>query len=170
MDETKTVRLEAELEECERNLAFLDDILEADEERFRELYGTVKAERVGHWGAEKALSIIHGKWCYPVLMRLVRSKVMRYSEIKHELEDEGLTDYMLSKALKTLMENGLVEKRMYLEVPVRTEYLATDRAFEYWRIVLELSRWYNRGRRDEIVAELGKAPRESAVASADAAE
>ena len=157
MGDERIARLRAELEECERNITFLDGILAADDKRFKELYEAVEPGHVGQWGAEKALAIIHGKWCYPILMRLIRNKVMRYSEIKHELEDEGLTDYMLSKALKTLMANGLVEKKMYLEVPVRTEYMATERAFEYWRIVLELSRWYNKSRRDEIAIELDRA-------------
>ena len=79
---------------------------------------------------------------------------MRYSQIKHALEECGITDYMLSSSLKELTKDGLVIKKTYPEVPVRVEYSATYKAFELWKIILELSYWYNTYQKEDLEKKL----------------
>jgi|GEM_PF-1296378 len=147
-------KLRAQLAEVQNNLGFLEALANSSPQAFREMYRTVESEHIGYWGAEKALEIVRGKWNYSILMRLIKNGTMRYSELKHELEADGITDYMLSRALKSLIEDKMVTKRVYAEVPVRTEYSPAPRAYQYWRIILELSRWYNTNARDDLLEEL----------------
>lgn len=72
-----------------------------------------------------ALSIIGQKWKLPILWYLYKGEVIRYNELKRKMPD--ITNVMLSKSLKELEENGLVNRIQYNEIPPRVEYSLTDR-------------------------------------------
>ena len=55
---------------------------------------------------------------------------------------------MLSKSLRELEEAELVKRFEYLEIPVRVEYVLTEKAVRLQPILLELIRW-------EIAREAG---------------
>ena len=48
---------------------------------------------------------------------------------------------MLSKTLKELEDDGLVERSEYLEVPIRVEYELTEKARQLRPILADLIRW-----------------------------
>ena len=48
---------------------------------------------------------------------------------------------MLSKTLKELEDDGLVERSEYLEVPIRVEYELTEKARQLRPIMADLIRW-----------------------------
>ena len=48
---------------------------------------------------------------------------------------------MLSQTLKEMESDGLVERKEYLEVPVRVEYSATEKAKKLQPIMAALIRW-----------------------------
>lgn len=129
--------------DCISNLNFLEKILRTNKSEFFELYKTVSPCRFDHWGAYKALDMIGGKWKHPILMQLFINEKMRYSQLKKALHQDGITDNTLSTTLKDLLRDELVLKTVYPEVPVRVEYRITDKAYELWRIMLQLSYWYN---------------------------
>jgi len=145
-----------QLKICNDNLAVLEKLLSTEADEFFELYHEIQLAPVGFWGAEKALALIDGKWKHAILMRLFRNKSMRYSQIKRELEEYGITDYMLSASLKELTRDKLVIKTIYPEVPVRVEYSVTHKAFTLWKIFLELSYWYNSYQKEELELNLTK--------------
>ncbi|ANW84806.1 hypothetical protein HMPREF0813_00570 [Streptococcus anginosus F0211] len=45
---------------------------------------------------------------------------MRYNELKAEMLD--ITDTVLSRTLKELMQNNMVERRQYNKIPMRVTY------------------------------------------------
>ena len=51
---------------------------------------------------------------------------MRYNELKAEMLD--ITDTVLSRTLKELMQNNMVERRQYNEIPMRVTYQLTEKA------------------------------------------
>ena len=67
-----------------------------------------------------AMSIIGGKWKMQIICTLNNKGRMRYNELRKNLD--GISNTVLANALKELEEKGLVERREYLEVPVRVEY------------------------------------------------
>ena len=71
---------------------------------------------------EFALKHIGGTWKMPILWRLNKA-TMRYGELKKTLPH--ITHKMLSSQLKQLEEYGLISKKIYAEVPPKTEYSIT---------------------------------------------
>lgn len=72
-----------------------------------------------------ALSIIGQKWKLPILWYLYQGEIIRYNELKRKMPD--ITNVMLSKSLKELEENGLINRVQYPEIPPKVEYSLTDR-------------------------------------------
>lgn len=74
------------------------------------------------------LDHIGGKWKLPIVWRLRNGK-MRFSDIKRSLNEhlpEGkITDRTLSLQLKELEVSGLLRKKVFAEIPPRTEYTLT---------------------------------------------
>lgn len=73
---------------------------------------------------EFAMARLGGLWKMPILWRL-RSEARRYSEIKKSLRH--ISDKVLSSQLKELEHDGYIERQVFAEVPVRTEYSMTAR-------------------------------------------
>lgn len=86
-----------------------------------------------------ALRIIGGKWKLPILCSLLANGSSRYNELLKNTR--GISNTMLSKTLKELEDDGLVERSEYLEVPIRVEYDLTDKARRLQPILVDLIRW-----------------------------
>ncbi len=72
-----------------------------------------------------AMRILGGKWKIPILCALKLGGTARYSTLMKRIG--GITNTMLASSLKELEQAGLVQRREYLEVPVRVEYSLTDK-------------------------------------------
>lgn len=53
----------------------------------------------------------------------------------------GLHDRLLSERLKELETEGIVERKVYPETPVRIEYGLTEKGKDLDRVVSEVQRW-----------------------------
>lgn len=70
------------------------------------------------------LQKIGGTWKAPVLWRL-KNKTLRYTELEKDIPH--ISQKMLTKTLKELEADGLVDKKVYPKVPPHTEYSLTDK-------------------------------------------
>lgn len=86
-----------------------------------------------------ALDIIGGKWKLPILWHLADKKTVRYNELKRSVK--GITNMMLTKCLRELEENGLVNRIQFHEVPPHVEYSLTDRANHLLPALKKLYKW-----------------------------
>ena len=86
-----------------------------------------------------ALNIIGGKWKLPILCSLLSNGSSRYNELLKNTR--GISNTMLSKTLKELEDDGLIERSEYLEVPIRVEYDLTVKARRLQPILTDLIRW-----------------------------
>jgi DNA-binding HxlR family transcriptional regulator len=68
------------------------------------------------------LQQIGGTWKAPVLWRL-RTKTLRYSELEKDIPH--ISQKMLTKTLRELEKNNIIEKKVYAKVPPHTEYSLT---------------------------------------------
>jgi DNA-binding HxlR family transcriptional regulator len=68
----------------------------------------------------QALGVISGKWKPTILIYLRYSGVRRFSEIKKSLPP--ITQKMLTAQLRELERDGLVERKVYAQVPPKVEY------------------------------------------------
>lgn len=71
-----------------------------------------------------AMGKIAGKWKIPIICALKIGGSTRYNELKRSVN--GITNTMLASSLKELEADGLIERKEYLEVPVRVEYALTS--------------------------------------------
>ena len=88
---------------------------------------------------QDVLNMIGGKWKLPILCSLLNNGTSRYNELLKNIR--GLSNTMLSKTLKELEDDGLVQRSEYLEVPIRVEYLLTEKAKKLQPILLDLILW-----------------------------
>ncbi|MBC2580043.1 helix-turn-helix domain-containing protein [Clostridium sp. DJ247] len=69
---------------------------------------------------EVAFSIIGGKWKPLILWFLGEFNTLRFSQLQHLIPD--ITHRVLTKQLRELEDDELIERRVYPEVPPRVEY------------------------------------------------
>lgn len=74
-------------------------------------------------GVAVSLEIIGGKWKGVILWHLCR-KTLRFSQLRRRLQ--GVTQKMLTQQLRELERDGLVNRKVFAEVPPRVEYSLTD--------------------------------------------
>ncbi len=90
---------------------------------------------------ELTLSIIGGKWKVLIIRELLSGK-KRFSQIHKAIK--GITQKMLSKQLRELERDGIINRKIYPEIPPRVEYSLTEEG-EKLRIVLEsMQKWGSR--------------------------
>ena len=78
----------------------------------------------GNCPIRDVLSRLGDKWSMLVLITLNANGTMRFSDIHKTIED--VSQRMLTVTLRTLEPDGLVERKVYAEVPPRVEYCLTD--------------------------------------------
>lgn len=70
------------------------------------------------------MKIIGGKWRLPILWAIHKQEVIRYNELKRQIE--GITNMMLTQSLKELESYGLLIRKQYPEIPPRVEYMLSE--------------------------------------------
>ncbi len=73
-------------------------------------------------GASLVVSLLADKWTIPLIHALARG-TRRTHELKRLLT--GVSQKMLTQTLRTIEEHGLIERKVYAEVPPRVEYSLT---------------------------------------------
>ena len=100
--------------------------------------GAKRALASVHCPVELAIRIIGGKW-KPVIIWRLRDSKKRFGELKREIK--GITVKMLAQQLRELEQDGLVDRKMFYEVPPRVEYSLTDLGRSLEPAIRELGAW-----------------------------
>jgi DNA-binding HxlR family transcriptional regulator len=98
-----------------------------------------KTEKEIRCPLEYGLEIFGGKWKSRIICMLAQKEVLRYNELKDEMLD--ITDAVLSKALKELSEDDIVDRQQYNEIPVRVEYSLTAKGHSVIPILEQIYLW-----------------------------
>ena len=88
---------------------------------------------------EYGLNVFGGKWKSRIICVLANNKNLRYSQLRRELYD--ISDAVLAAALKEMIEDGLVKRIQYNEIPPRVEYELTQKGESVVPILLEIAKW-----------------------------
>lgn len=91
-----------------------------------------------HCHVEVAISVIGGKWKPWILWRLYDG-VQRYGELRRLTP--GITGKMLTQHLRELERDGIVERKVYAEKPLRVEYSFTAYGETLRPLLKELCDW-----------------------------
>ncbi|MEM8734527.1 MAG: helix-turn-helix domain-containing protein [Planctomycetota bacterium] len=87
---------------------------------------------------EATLELIGGKWKGIILFYLLDGRI-RFSELKRKIG--CVTQRMLTKQLRELESDGLVNRIVYAEVPPRVEYELTSDGQSLEPILHSLKQW-----------------------------
>ena len=87
---------------------------------------------------EATLELIGGKWKGIILYHLLDGK-LRFSELKRQIP--CVTQRMLTKQLRELEADGLVDRTIHPEVPPRVEYELTKEGMTLKPILNSLKKW-----------------------------
>ena len=88
---------------------------------------------------EYGLEVFGGKWKSRVICVLNEKGTLRYSIIRKEMLN--ITDAVLAATLKELINNGLVARKQYDEIPPRVEYSLTDKGLSVVPILQSICKW-----------------------------
>ncbi|SHG28558.1 winged helix-turn-helix transcriptional regulator [Ornithinibacillus halophilus] len=88
---------------------------------------------------EDALGILVGKWKPIILLNLLKSGTQRFSELKRSMP--GITQKMLTKQLRELEEEDIVERTVYPQVPPKVEYSITEYGKSLQPILEAMHEW-----------------------------
>ena len=84
----------------------------------------IKKENLPECPVATTVELIGSKWKLLILKYLL-NKTMRYNELKREID--GISQKVLTSTLKSMVEDGIVIRTSYPEVPPRVEYSLRDR-------------------------------------------
>jgi len=84
------------------------------------------------------LNVINGKWKLPIIASLMRD-VNRFKDLLERVEK--ITPRMLSKELKELEINGIVERKVYNYTPVLIEYKLTESGKGITKVIDSMIEW-----------------------------
>ena len=94
---------------------------------------------MGKCPLQHAMLLIGGKWKVQILCAVCNAGSIRYNALRGKLD--GVSNTVLSSALKELERDGLIQRQECLEVPVRVEYRPTERCRTLLPILEALSDW-----------------------------
>lgn len=88
---------------------------------------------------EYGLAIFGGKWKSRIICVLAAKKTLRYSAIRKEMYN--ITDAVLAATLKELIQDEIVSRKSYDEIPPRVEYSLTERGESVVPILQSICQW-----------------------------
>lgn len=86
---------------------------------------------------EKAMKIISQRWAGLIIYQLL-SGPQRFCSIESAISISGR---LLSERLKDLEHEGIVNRKVYPETPVRIEYSLTEKGRALEPVLREIERW-----------------------------
>jgi DNA-binding HxlR family transcriptional regulator len=89
---------------------------------------------------QQAVEFLAKRWTTLILKVLIEEgEPMRFSELKDRIN--VVSDRVLSERLKELEQEGVVDRKVYPEIPVRVEYSLTDKGRSLTPIVKAIEDW-----------------------------
>ena len=87
---------------------------------------------------EATISLIDGKWKCIILFHLLGGTV-RFNEIRRRVPD--VTQRMLTNQLRELESDGLIERKVYAQVPPKVEYSLSPLGRSLEPVLMSLRTW-----------------------------
>ena len=87
---------------------------------------------------ECAINVLGKRWTGLIIHVLLRGAV-RFKDIREMVPH--MSDKMLSERLKELEELGILERKVYPEIPVRIEYELTEKGRDLRPVIESIHEW-----------------------------
>lgn len=79
------------------------------------------------------------KWSLLVLLVINSNDTVRFNELGRQIPD--ISTRVLSSTLKTLEADGLIDRKVYAQVPPKVEYTLTDTGRSLVPLIMQLTEW-----------------------------
>lgn len=99
---------------------------------------TVKPAGAGCKAVSEILSRVGDKWTIQVVV-VLRAGSLRFNGIKRRVD--GISQQMLTRTLKTLERDGMVERTVYPNTPPQVEYTLTPLGHSLSETARQLADW-----------------------------
>lgn len=83
---------------------------------------------------------------------LSAAEKLRYSELRREMCN--ITDVVLAATLKDLIEDGIIERKSYDEIPPRVEYMLTQKGKSVVPILQNICQWSGIFYKEDVESEM----------------
>ena len=84
------------------------------------------------------MSKIGGKW-KPIILFLITKGANRFGILSRGID--GISKQMLTKQLRELEADGILERKIYAEIPPRVEYFMTDLGNSLLPVIDQMKQW-----------------------------
>ena len=103
-------------------------------------------------GVSEPLKIIGGKWKIAILHALSMGPI-RFGELKRNLSP--ITQQMLTKQLRELEKDNLINRKVFDVVPPKVEYSLTEFGWSFEPVLVALCKWDlgNQERNDQLAVD-----------------
>lgn len=100
-------------------------------------------ERVKQWNVTNCpvtatMALIGGKWKILILY-MITNGINRFGKMGMVLKD--ISKQMLTTQLRELESDGIIERKIYAEIPPRVEYFLTDKGKSLLPIIEMMKHW-----------------------------
>ena len=100
----------------------------------------IKKENLPECPVATTVELIGSKWKLLILKYLL-NRTMRYNELKREID--GISQKVLTSTLKSMVEDGIVIRTSYPEVPPRVEYSLSEIGESMRPVIDVMADWGN---------------------------
>src|SRR5260370_35519827 len=112
---------------------------------------------------QRAIELIGRKWTGAIIFLLLRSRC-RYAALRDAIP--GITDRMLSERLQELEKEGIIERTVVPDTPVRVEYALTKKGRALASALNAVGEWAHKGLESNPVGRRSRGtPRRSGTSS-----
>ncbi|MEM7272409.1 MAG: helix-turn-helix domain-containing protein [Actinomycetota bacterium] len=84
------------------------------------------------------LSVIGGKW-KPIILYLITNDVNRFGVLQRNID--GISKQMLTRQLRELEADDVIDRHVYAEVPPRVEYTLTAKGASLLPVIGAMRAW-----------------------------
>ena len=84
------------------------------------------------------LNVIGGKW-KPIIIFLVSHDINRFGQLQRNID--GISKQMLTKQLRELEQDGIINRQVFAEVPPRVEYTLTSHGETLLPVIQAMRTW-----------------------------
>jgi len=85
----------------------------------------------------RSLELVGERWTLLIVRDIFRG-LRRFDDIQKSL---GIARNVLTNRLDRMVEEGILEKRMYAEHPPRYEYFLTEKGIDLWPVLVSFVQW-----------------------------
>lgn len=87
------------------------------------------------------MKVLGGKWKPILINAIFQTSPARFGELKRSVS--GITQSMLTAQLRELEEDGIINRKIYAEIPPRVEYTITEFGMTLGPILQSMANWGN---------------------------